>query len=72
MNFETQGLGAGSYPEPKENTKTVHIEITITGSNDIEVPKNWDKERIRDNIRANLDEYFADCIEEDWEVEISG
>lgn len=72
MDIETMGLGAGSYPEPQDNTKTVHIEITITGSNDIEVPKDWDKEQIRDDIRANLDEYFRDCTEEDWEVEIDG
>lgn len=70
--METKGLGAGSYPEPKDDTKVVHIEITITGSDDIEVPKHWDKERIRDDIRANLDEYFRNCVEEDWEVEING
>lgn len=71
--METIGLGAGSYPEPPETEiKTVHIEITITGSDDIIVPKNWDKERIEDDIRANLEEYFGNCVQENWEVDIYG
>lgn len=68
--METKGLGAGSYPEPQENTKTVHIKIHLTVSGEFEVPKDWDKERIEDDIRANLDEYLSNSVEEDYEVEL--
>lgn len=70
--METKGLGAGSYPEPQDNTKTVKIEITTTVINEIEVPKDWDDERIRDDIRENLDEYIDSGMEINWEVEING
>lgn len=70
--METKGLGAGSYPEPQDNTKTVNIEITTTIINEIEVPKDWDDERIRDDIKENLDEYIDSGMEINWEVEING
>ena len=56
----------------QDNTKTVKIEITTTVINEIEVPKDWDDERIRDDIRENLDEYIDSGMEINWEVEING
>ena len=60
MNIETKGLGAGSYPSPPETTKTINVEVSVTYKFETEVPKNWDNERIIDDIQANLDEYIYD------------
>ena len=68
--METIELGAGSYPEPQENTKTIHIKIHLIVGGEFEVPKDWDKERIEDDIRANLAEYVSNSVEEDYEVEL--
>ena len=41
MNIETRGLGAGSYPEPKE-IETRTIELTCTFKTEVEVPADLD------------------------------
>ena len=52
MEIETKGLGAGSYPEPKEE-KEKHIQAHIVISFDLEynIPENWDKETIVEYIK---------------------
>ena len=71
MDIETKGLGAGSYPEPPE-IKDKHIKAHICTSFDLEydVPEDWTKERIIEDIKENLDDFtwYNEEIE-DIEVE---
>ena len=41
MDIETRGLGAGSYPEPKE-IETRTVELTCTFKTEVEVPADLD------------------------------
>ena len=70
--IETKGLGAGSYPEPPA-TKDKHIQAHVIISFDLEydIPENWDKETIIQDIKENLNdfEWYDETIEE---VEING
>ncbi len=58
MNIETIGLGAGSYPEPKE-TKDKHIQAHIIISFDLEydIPESWNNEAIIQDIKENLNDF---------------
>ena len=53
--METKGLGAGSYPEPKEEkTKLINIHINIQYAiNDLEVPSKWSFEDIQEAFGQN-------------------
>lgn len=72
MNIETRGLGAGSYPEPKE-IETRTVEVTCTFKTEIEVPEKFDtyfeiKEYIEEflttaDLLENADEILIDDIE---------
>lgn len=70
--METIGLGAGSYPEPpEEKVKTVDITLKIEYTiRDLEVPEKWDKERIYEDVRENMDDYIRNAIIEDYEIEV--
>lgn len=72
MEIETRGLGAGSYPEPKEDGKevkvTLNVEFTISN---MYVPKNWSDKDIKEDIRHNIKSYIDMGEIEDWEVEIN-
>lgn len=72
MNIETQGLGAGSYPEPPEpKTKTIDVELTIRYIiKDLEVPAKWDKKRIVEDVNENMSDYIINATMEVWEVDI--
>lgn len=60
MDIETKGLGAGSYPEPLEENKQSHkVEIHLSFEFDSEFPKDWDKERMYDDVKTYLDEYIS-------------
>lgn len=72
MEIETRGLGAGSYPEPKEvGTRTVRLVISF--KTEVEVPENLEnycdiKEYIEDTMKIkdlleNYEEYLIDDIE---------
>ena len=55
MNIETTGLGAGSYPEPKEEkTKTIQAKLIISYNIEYDVPEKWDKDQIIEDIKENL------------------
>ena len=72
MDIETVGLGAGSYPEPKEEmTKTVDITINVEYKCAIEVPENWNYEKIEDDIKDNIVDYINDSMLSKWEVDIN-
>ena len=68
----TRGLGAGSYPEPKEN-KTQTIKVTCTFKTEVEVPEDLDtyfeiKEYIEEfmttmDLLENADEILIDDVE---------
>jgi hypothetical protein len=67
MEIETKGLGAGSYPEPPE-TKEKHIKANVTISFVLEydVPEDWDRDLIVQDIKENLNdfEWYDETIEE--------
>lgn len=47
MNFDTKGLGAGSYPEPPEYEEKT-VKLICTFETFISVPKEWDYDQIKD------------------------
>ena len=73
MNIETQELGAGSYPEPKEdNMKEIKVKLTVEYTTVLEVPSKWDNERIEQDVLENMDDYIFNATMDNWEVEIDG
>lgn len=71
MDIETKGLGAGSYPEPKEeNVQWVNGKIILTYEFDEAFFSNWGKDRIIDDIKSNLDEYISFREYDNVEIEI--
>ena len=70
--IETKGLGAGSYPERKEDEKDVEVLINVEYGIKITVNKSIDAESILDEIKANLNEYIRNSEILDWEAEING
>lgn len=67
----SDALGAGSYPSPiEEEEQLVAGEITVTYKIYDYVPKNWDKDRIEEDIKENLDEYVDIREFEDIEIDI--
>lgn len=71
MYDSSDALGAGSYPSPiEEEEQLVTGEVTITYKIYDYVPKNWDRNRIEEEIKENLNEY-VDILEwENIEVDI--
>ena len=58
---DNDSFAGGTYPSPtEEETKIIKGTITIDYDFEIEVPKDWDKEQIEDDIYENLDEYKQD------------
>ena len=69
--IETKGLGAGSYPEPTyEETKIVKGTICIEYNFEVELPSNWDNEKIQEDIKNNLSEYISDSDYEIADIDI--
>lgn len=54
--LETKGLGAGSYPEPKEiEERTIKIKCSFDGY--VSVPKGWDYDKVEEYIKdLSIDE----------------
>lgn len=70
--METKGLGAGSYPEPKEqNMKEIKVKLTVEYTTVLEVPSKWDDERIEQDVLENMDDYIFNATMDNWEVEIN-
>lgn len=70
MDIETVGLGAGSYPEPKEEmTKIVDITINVEYECVVEVPESWTDEDIKEDIKENLNDYLHEGFIKNWEVD---
>ena len=73
MDIETQGLGAGSYPTPPEQrTRTIEIKIAVDYVTEIEVPEDWDSDKIKEDIKENLREYISEAEINDWEADYYG
>jgi len=71
MDIETQGLGAGSYPEPpEEHLQNRRIEVHLSFEFDSEFPEDWDKERISEDVRTDLGEYINLNEYEDIDITI--
>lgn len=72
MDIETRGLGAGSYPEPKD-IETRTVEVTCVFKTEVEVPEKFDtyfeiKEYIENvmtkkQLLENAEEILIDDIE---------
>lgn len=71
--METKGLGAGSYPEPKEEkTKLINIHINIQYAiNDLEVPSKWNFEDIQEDFKQNMVDYITNAEIEDFNMEVN-
>lgn len=71
--METKGLGAGSYPEPKEEkTKLINIHISIQYEiNDLEVPSRWNFEDIQEDFKQNMVDYITNAEIEDFNMEVN-
>jgi len=71
--METKGLGAGSYPEPKEEkTKLINIHINIQYEiNDLEVPSKWNFEDIQEDFKQNMVDYITNAEIEDFNMEVN-
>lgn len=71
--METKGLGAGSYPEPKEEkTKLINIHISIQYEiNDLEVPSKWNFEDIQEDFKQNMVDYITNAEIEDFNMEVN-
>lgn len=71
--METKGLGAGSYPEPKEEkTKLISIHISIQYEiNDLEVPSKWSFEDIQEDFKQNMVDYITNAEIEDFNMEVN-
>ena len=60
--METKGLGAGSYPEPKEiKEQTRNISINIKIECEDTFPEEWSDDFIKENIRQNINDYIKYC-----------
>lgn len=67
--METIGLGAGSYPEPKEErVKTIEGKIWICYEFETEVPEKWDEDQIKEDIKENLKEYQQEISEVEIDI----
>jgi len=62
MEIETS-LMIDDYPTPKENTKKVKGSIVLTYNFDTEVPSDWNEDRVKEDIRENLEEYLQELDE---------
>ena len=71
MERETKGLGAGSYPEPKEiKDKNITAKVLLTFDLHYSIPENWDAERIFEDIKENLNDFeWYDVEIQEIEVE---
>lgn len=56
------------YPTQSEKTKTIKGRIIVEYKFEVEVPKNWEQDDIKNDIYENLNEYKQD--EEIIEMEI--
>ena len=71
MYDSSDALGAGSYPSPIEDEEQVISgEVTLTYRIDASVPKSWDRDRIEDDIKENLDDYVDFYEYKDIDIDI--
>lgn len=64
-------LGAGSYPSPvEEEEQVISGTVIITFNIDASVPACWDRDRIEEDIKENLEEYIGIREFKDIEVDI--
>lgn len=68
--MDTKEIGAGSYPEPQEESKPVKVTLNVEFTIETDVPKNWTNKEIEEDIRHNIREFINMGEVEDWEVEI--
>ena len=52
------GWGVYDYPVPKETTKEIKGKICVTYDFVTDVPKDWDREKIINDIEENLNDYI--------------
>lgn len=62
MDIETS-LMVDDYPTPQENSKTIKGSIVLTYNFEVEVPDNWDEDRIKQDIKEDLNEYLQELDE---------
>lgn len=71
MNDYSDTLGAGSYPGPtEEEEQLITGKVIITFDINASVPATWDRDRIEEDIKENLDEYIDIRGFDDIEIDI--
>lgn len=64
-------LGAGSYSSPtEEEEQLITGRVIITFNIDASVPADWNRDRIEEDIKENLDEYIDIREFKDIEIDI--
>lgn len=67
----SDALGAGSYPSPiEEEEQLITGEVTVTYQIYDYVPKKWDRDKIEEDIKANLEDYVDFYEYKDVEIDI--
>lgn len=65
--MDTEEYYGGTYPEPPEiEEKTIKPHINISFDLEYDVPKDWTREQIIEDIKENLDDFtwYNEKIEE--------
>ena len=62
-------LMVDDYPTPPNNSKTIKGRIELTYSFEVEVPDNWDRDRIEEDIRENHHQATQYYGENEWVTE---
>lgn len=72
MDIETQGLGAGSYPEPPtQRVQFISGKIYIAYEfKDFVFPEEWTLDEIKNDIKENVSDYIYDLDGKIEEIEI--
>ena len=62
-------LGINDYPESYEpEIKKVKGMLYLTYKFEVEVPVEWDKERIEEDMKEYIEEYQQDLIETEMDI----
>ncbi len=70
MDIETQGLGAGSYPEkPEPKEKNIEVVVYVKYTLEIDVPEKWNKQEIEQYVKEEFQD-FKKYDEEILEIEL--
>lgn len=72
MGFMETSLMVNDYPETNyNNERTIKAKIFVSYDLDVDVPVDWDEDKIADYIRENFNDFTNLCDENIDDVEIA-